>query len=242
MNLKPFKIRSSQAHKIMGRIGLTEKQEQELLELTAKPKLTAIQEKKLVDLAEKKANPELPETAVSYLKEWYSEQIYGDREEIKSKYFDKGNLMESLAIDFTAEMLGYGILDKNEIDFENDFLTGTPDIITKTEILDTKCPWNSKTFLDSVFAPLNDAYYWQMQSYMGLTGLKQAKVCFCLMDTLGEFNYGKDISYAEIPSKIKFHAKEVIFNQSDFDSISQRVDLCRKWLENYHSKFMDVFK
>lgn len=237
-----FKIRASQASKIMGRIGLTEKQEADLADLLAKPKPTEKQKQYLADLAEKKANPALPETCLTYLKEWYAEQVYGDREEIKSKYLDKGNLMESSAIDFVADRLGYGLLDKNEQFFENDFTMGTPDVITKTEILDTKCPWSSKTFLDSVLSPLSDAYYWQMQAYMGLTGLKSAKVCFCLMDTPADANYGREVSYAEISPELKFHAKEVEFDEEAIEALKARVLLCRKWLEEYDAKVKELLK
>lgn len=238
--MQKFKIRCSQISKIMGRIGLTEKQESDLLELTAKPKLTDKQKQYLADLAEKKANPTLPETCITYLKEWYAEQVYDDREDIKSKYFDKGNLMEESAINFSGVMLGLGLLDKNEEEFENEWLTGTPDVITKNMILDTKCPWSGKTFLDSVLSPLSDAYEWQMIGYMWLTDKPLAKVCFCLMDTPDFVNFGKAVTYDEVPSNFKFHAKSVEKSEEKENQIKERVGLCRKWLENYHNQVLEA--
>jgi len=93
---KLFKIRASAGNKIMGRVGLTDTQEAKLIELQTRTKaLTLNMEKELLDLLNKKANPELPTTCKTYLKEWYA----NDQEEIHSKYFDKGNMVEPELID-----------------------------------------------------------------------------------------------------------------------------------------------
>ena len=76
----------------------------------------------------------LSETTKSYIKEWLIEQIYGFRKEIKSKYIDKGNKLEDTAIDKAIEWLDLDFVMKNEDSFEDDFFTGTPDIITNDEI------------------------------------------------------------------------------------------------------------
>ena len=189
-----------------------------------------------------KVKGELSVGAQSYLKEWYSEQIYQDREEIRSKYMDKGNTMEIEAIHFSLKMLRLGMYSKNEEYFDDGFITGTPDILTKSQILDTKCSWNGKTFLEAVTEDLNPAYYWQMIGYMGLTGRKEAKVCYCLMDTFGIVNYGVEITYEKIPEKMKFHAKKVGFDEEKYQEIIQKVILCRKFLDEYHAKIMEVLK
>ena len=78
----------------------------------------------------------LSETTKSYIKEWLIEQIYGFRKEIKSKYIDKGNKLEDTAIDKAIEWLDLDFVMKNEDSFEDEFFTGTPDIITNDEILE----------------------------------------------------------------------------------------------------------
>ena len=65
--------------------------------------------------------------AETYCKKWYTEQIYGRKEEISSKYMFKGNSVEDESIDFIGEQLEYKKLSKNYKSFENDFMTGTPD-------------------------------------------------------------------------------------------------------------------
>ena len=51
--------------------------------------------------------------AITYIETWYSEQMYKDKEEIHSKYLDKGNYCENESIDLIAEKLNLGILFKN---------------------------------------------------------------------------------------------------------------------------------
>lgn len=200
-------------------------------------KIRASQVSKIMSSAKKAG--ELSETCKTYLKEWYAETLFGDREDIRSKYLDKGNFCEASAIDLCALQLGYGLLSKCEESRENEFLTGTCDVLTKTEILDTKCSWNSKTFIDSVVNPLSLDYYWQMIAYAGLYGRKSAKVCFCLMDTPAEANFGKEVSYSHIPQSQRFHAKEVIFEEKLFEEIEQRVNLCREFLTTHHQKVLE---
>ena len=233
-----FKIRASQISKIMGRSGLTEKQEDTLKSYRlrdggdGKP-LTEKQKEDFESLKEKEKDASLPTGCKTYLKEWYAENIYHDREEIRSKYCDKGNKMEDAAIDFTALMTGYMFLNKNEEYFDNGYIIGTPDVICDEEILDTKCSWNGTTFLDALTSPTKIDYEWQMRGYMALCGKNSARVCYCLMDTTEDVNYGKEISYSDIPKEWKFHTKLVERNMEKERAIIDRVELCRKWLLEY---------
>ena len=121
----------------------------------------------------------LSETTKSYIKEWLIEQIYGIRKEIKSKYLDKGNKLEDTAIDKAIEWLDLDFVMKNEESFEDEFFTGTPDIITNDEILDTKCSWDAYSFpLFDKELPNKD-YFYQMQVYMHLTGKKKSESSLC---------------------------------------------------------------
>jgi hypothetical protein len=126
-----FKIRSSAIGKIMaGQIGLTEKQKVDFKILSEKEKLTEKQSITLEALRHKKDNPELPEGAKTYCKIWLKEQILNRGVDFGSKYTEKGNVMEDDSIDFIAKMLKYGMLLKNPVHFENEYITGTPDILT----------------------------------------------------------------------------------------------------------------
>ena len=56
-------------------------------------------------MANAKKEGERSAGCITYLKEWYAEQMFGDREEIRSKYMDKGNFCENEAIDICAPRL-----------------------------------------------------------------------------------------------------------------------------------------
>ncbi len=246
MVLPKFKIRASQISKIMGKVGLTPKQEETLkkyyLRVNGEGKpLTERQTVEYKDLLVKQESTTLPTACVTYLKEWYAEQIYQDREEIKSKYCDKGNMMEDSAIAFTGAMTGLFGISKNEEFFESEYIIGTPDIITDDEILDTKCSWNGRTFLESVTdSRLKVDYEWQMRGYMSLCGKDKARVCYCLMNTPEEANYGNSVSYSSISNSLKFYAKPVSRDVGKEVAIDNRVIDCRGWLDNYHAEVMGL--
>jgi hypothetical protein len=125
----------------------------------------------------------LSATTKTYIKELVLEHKYGIKKEINSRYLDKGNQVEDMAIELAEQALELGFVFKNELYFENDHLTGTPDIITDTLIVDVKSSWNGTTFPMFEDELPNKDYYWQLQGYMELTGKHNAIVAYCLVDT-----------------------------------------------------------
>jgi hypothetical protein len=125
----------------------------------------------------------LSATTKTYIKELVLEHKYGIKKEINSRYLDKGNQVEDMAIELAEQALDLGFVFKNELFFENDHLTGTPDIITDTLIVDVKSSWNGTTFPMFEDELPNKDYYWQLQGYMELTGKHNAIVAYCLVDT-----------------------------------------------------------
>ena len=86
-----FKIHCSAIGEIMGQVGLTEKQKLRLFELATREKaLTDLMQLEYDTLMFKRDNPELPETAKTFLQNWYA----NDQEQIHSKFIDKGNQVE----------------------------------------------------------------------------------------------------------------------------------------------------
>ena len=80
----------------------------------------------------------LSKTCKTYLQELAIEEMYGIKKEFSSRYTDKGNLVERESIDLAQDVLDYGFMYKNEEHFNNDFLTGTPDVNTDNILLDVK--------------------------------------------------------------------------------------------------------
>lgn len=176
MNLPVFKIRASQVGQIMGKMsgGITEKQAETIKKLQEKPTegkgaITAKQLETLNELLEKKNTAKtLPKTCKTYIHTWIKEQIYGRRKEITNKYLEKGNSCEDEAI---RMLIGnYWDLEpnsKNEKYYENDYLTGTPDLVYPDIVFDTKCSYDCFSF--PLFeADIDKGYWWQLQAYMEL--------------------------------------------------------------------------
>ena len=122
---------------------------------------------------------------------------------------------------------------KNEKSFENEYITGTPDVLVNGEILDTKCSWNGKTFLDSITDELNTDYEWQIRGYMDLTGYSKGRVCYCLMDTPDFVNYGNAVSYSAVPNKARYFEFTVDYDDEKNTAIIEKVRKCREWLSEY---------
>lgn len=193
-------------------------------------------------MGESKPKGQLSSTCITYLKEWYSEQMYGERADIRSKYLDKGNMCENEAIDVISERLNLGIAFKNVNFFEDDYLTGTPDILTETMVIDAKCSWDGKTFLDSVTSDINKDYEWQLIGYMALTKRVEAKLCYVLLDTPEEANYGTEVIYSNIPIEKRFKSFNIEYSEEKIKAIEEKVIQCRTWLNEYGLKVKECLK
>ena len=195
----------------------------------------------------------LGKTGESYCENWLKEQLYKRKIEFSNKYTEKGLIMEDNSIDYVADQLGYGFLAKNEKYFENDFFTGTPDIILKDHVIDVKNSWDFSTFPLFDNEVPNSDYYFQAQVYMELCGVDSYKLIYVLSDTplniierearsycyktgldfddeiLNEFV--KKMTYSEIPNELKIKVFEIKRNQLDIDKLMIRVIECRNYIE-----------
>ena len=172
----------------------------------------------------------LSQTAKTYCETWLKEQIYGRRKEIYNKYLQKGLDMENEAIALVENHYNYDFLIKNEKNFANDFLIGTPDLILPDCIRDTKCSWDCFTF--PLFeTTLDKGYYWQMQGYMALVGRDVAYVDYVLVDTPEELDSNAE-SYRMIDVDYRVKSFKVERNDADINAITERVKLCRDYINN----------
>jgi hypothetical protein len=131
----------------------------------------------------RKAGEVLSQTAKSYIQEVVLQDKYGIYKEFNSRYTDKGNQTEDEAIQLVAQVLDLGFIYKNEDKYANDWIKGTPDVVTADLIIDTKVSWSAHTFPFFESELPNKDYYWQMQAYMWMTGRKKALVTYCLVNT-----------------------------------------------------------
>lgn len=168
----------------------------------------------------------LSETTKSYLKEFATEQLFGYKNEIKNKYVERGTLSEDYAIDRAIEWLDLPFVLKNEKFFEDEFFTGTPDIIVNDTVYDIKCSWNCFTFPIFDKELPNKDYFYQMQVYMHLTGCRKAIVTYVLLDN-------EDIGHLyDIEDKLRIKTFEVEYDESVIEMLIEKVKESRNFLNN----------
>lgn len=156
---------------------------------TAKNKAAQIEKTaRLVDeLYIIKDKKELAETVKTHLVDIFASEHYGRKEEINSKFLTKGNVREEDSITLLSRV-HKKFYKKNSQKLSNEFIKGEPDlfegeeILKATHTLDTKTSWSLHTFLRAKHKTLDSMYYWQGQSYMGLTGATQHTVVYCLVN------------------------------------------------------------
>lgn len=198
----------------------------------------------------------ISETTKTYLEEWMTEQLFGIKKEISSKYLEKGLQMEDTAIKEYSKLFKVDAV-KNEEWFENDFITGTPDIILDDRIVDIKCSFSAFTFPMFDTELKNKAYDYQLQGYMYLTGKTQAEIAYFLLNSPdsvilseakkimydeGLGNDWLDIlveevreahSYDHIPMENRCKVFKVERDEAIISEIKDRVENCREFIKKY---------
>jgi hypothetical protein len=199
------------------------------------------------------ANGSLTQGNKSYLDLWILEQIYNRKKTFTSKYTEKGLIVENESIDFISEQLGLGFLIKNETHYSNQYITGTPDIVTKDFVIDVKNSWDFSTFplLESEIP--NKDYYWQAMCYMELTNTRQYKLIYVLsdtpehliekeayiycknsgFDTLDEDvfdSFKKRMTYNDIDPSLKIKVFDIEYNEEEIKRIIDKVKICKEYI------------
>jgi hypothetical protein len=144
---------------------------------------------KVDELAVNKDDEPLSKTAKSYLKKYYAYLKYGKWSaslDKGNKYVNKGKLGEPDSIQLVSFLDNRPYL-KNADRWEDEFLTGEPDIAYMIDdeiyIIDVKTSWDIETFMDVLGKDLSPLYWWQIQGYFALTGATFGEVSYCLVNT-----------------------------------------------------------
>jgi len=178
----------------------------------------------------------ISKTTISYLHEWYKEQLYGVKKEISSKYLTKGNEKENEAIDKVIDWLDIPFGIKNEKNFEDEFFTGTPDLIVDDVVYDTKCSWDCFTFPLFDEEIKNKDYYYQLQVYMHLTGCKKAVLAYVLLNTPEHITWEQKHDYDDLPKHLRIKHFTIDYDEEIIKELQQRVVNCREYLETIKIK------
>lgn len=214
---------------------------------------------KLTTQPQAKADKEaglLSATTKTFLKEVFLEEKYQRRKEINTKQMRKGTLQEEDAITLLCR-LHKKMYKKNEIRFNNNFITGEPDLVDNLVLelikkgADTKCSWLIFTF-PFPDEKLDKAYEWQNQCYMDLTGATDWITAHCLVNAPGHMitaekmkalyqlrnEYGQEIADDDPDYLLKCLdiEKNMIFNMDEFKEKEPNYDTTFKQF-GYEWKF-----
>ncbi len=128
----------------------------------------------------------LSETTLNWLREKACFDFFGIKKQIDTREMRKGIECEEDSIElYNSVNFTFGV--KNQITFQKDFFTGTPDLIAQDKVIDIKTSWSFDTFpmflADAEKLVKKSGYDWQVQQYMMLTGKRIAEVAFCFVTT-----------------------------------------------------------
>ena len=172
----------------------------------------------------------LSKTTKSYLEEWTKEQIYGVRKNIQSKYLTKGNEVEDDAINYASAEKGWLFAEKNEEYFEDEYFCGTPDVILEDKIIDIKSSWDCFSFPLFYNGIPNKDYYYQLQTYMHLTGKHKAQLVYVLMNTPEELTFEESHDYTEINSKYRIKTFDIEYDEEVMQEMKLKVEQSREYI------------
>ena len=196
----------------------------------------------------------LSKTCKSYLQELAIEEMYGIKKEFSSRYTDKGIEVERTSIDLVQDNCDFGFMYKNEEHFENDYLTGTPDVNTDNILLDVKSSYDATTFPWFEEEIPNKDYYYQLQGYMALSGKRKSVLAYCLVNTPYQIvedevrrahwkehlideseELRADVearhNFDHIPPEKRIKTFEVRYDKEVIKAIYERIKECRKYYE-----------
>ena len=200
----------------------------------------------------------LSQTAKTYIEEDVLRAKYGIIKTFSSRYTDKGNLVEDEAIDMASNALELGFLYKNHEHFENEFLTGTPDVNTNDILLDVKSSFDATTFpFFATEIPTKD-YYFQLQGYLEFTGKTEALLVYCLVNTPADMiedeirrahwnarlmeesqelrdEVLKRHTFDHIPLGRRVKVFKVEKDEQVINEIKDRVELCREYFNTLYN-------
>lgn len=258
-----YKFRCSALGKLMVGVkpNLTDKQHDLLFTLQAKQKDGKITDKQLVQLGQliekRDARPTLSSATKSYLEQLHKEEVFGKRDEIRSKYLDKGIQVEEQSITLYSEVTDM-LFVKNKERKSNAFITGEPDN-TQGKIRDIKSSWSLSTFPMHDDQLTNFDYYWQLQGYMELFDLDESELIYCLVDTpeeliqdemrrvswkMGYLELPKELEYeirsnmtfSDIPKELRCKVFKVERDRLAMRQLEDQIIRCRTYLNNLSVK------
>lgn len=126
----------------------------------------------------------LSQTAKSYIIQKAKEDFFDYKTELNNKYILKGIHQEQDSIDLLNAVRFENYIKYKDHRAENEWLTGSCDIITEELIIDIKTSWSLETFPATSYElkDLNE-YEWQGRAYMWLYDRPMFELCYVMVST-----------------------------------------------------------
>lgn len=179
----------------------------------------------------------LSETAKTYIKTKAKEDYFGFSSFITTKPMLKGKDWEEESIALVNQVRGTFYV-KNKERFENEFLTGEPDIILDDMIIDIKTSWSLETFPATQDEGINKDYMWQLIGYCWLLDKPQAELIYCMIDTddtlLGDWDNRSIHKVSHIdPAKRITSLKYDVHGDHYIDEMKEKLTAANEYYSQY---------
>jgi hypothetical protein len=249
---------------------LTDKQAETLRDFQARSGLTVKQQEemnRLLVLQENSKKIILSDGCIEYLMEVYAWETAGKvsvDKEVGIEAFERGKATEEDSITLLSRVDKRNYV-KNTERFNNEFLTGEPDVVGEDVIYDTKGCKDYPTFLKKINNGLDAGNEEQIQGYGELLGIKNLYIAYCLpnypftmlndlkrrlfykgeyvteespefLDKWNKFEHS--LLHDDLPPQKRVHKVQVEPMSEHFkQQLYDRVKVCRDWLCDFHERF-----
>jgi hypothetical protein len=186
--------------------------------------------------APKLKSEQLSETAKTEIRKIAKEQFFGFSSSITTKPMIKGKDWEEESIALVNQVRGTFYV-KNKERFENEFLTGEPDIILDDMIIDIKTSWSLETWPATPDEGVNKDYMWQLFAYCWLLGKWQAELIYCMIDTddvlLGDWDNRSIHKVSHIDPKHRITVLRYAMLDEYIDQMREKLTACNEYYSQY---------
>lgn len=169
-------------------------------------------------------------TTQSYLQELWIKEVYGREKIVSSPAMEKGTAVESHSMELVEKVTGKTFF-KNSKQLENEYITGTPDIVDKPNkmIHDIKSSWDLWTFVKVTEDSAKSDYYWQLVGYMWLGEANRASLKYALVNTPEHIMAAEYAKLAWIMGEEE--AETLVRKNHTFDDIPEAERLKEFWFD-----------
>src|SRR5690606_38324505 len=98
---------------------------------------------------------------------WIKEVFDREKYDTVNKYTNKGIACESDSLDLVQKVTGEAYF-KNQKQYENEWIIGTPDVVNSENVIDIKTSFNIWSFANADEKYAQKSYFYQLLGYMWL--------------------------------------------------------------------------